>query len=526
MAVFPVLKGGKKPIVPKGVDEGTTDEEQINEWSTGGYKDANIGVACGPSGYTVLDVDVHKGGLESLKELYKDPVIAKALKATRRARTGTGGYHFYFTAREGITLKNSVGKNDESPLGKGLDIRTQGGYVVAPPSINSDGNAYKWEQYETIVDFPLELVAKLKVEKWNPLHITGDPVGEGGRNDYLMRIGCSMRAKGFEHDEILSLLQIRNQNQCTPPLPDEEIAQITGSVCRYEPGEELERFRNELREKKTKTNSRKGKKKLDVTTYDKIADEELKWLWYGRIAYGKFGLLVGLPGKTKSYLTCFIAAKVTIGEPLPDDYVNVMPEPRSVLLITYEDGQGDTIKKRLSKCGADMSKVYTIPMESESFSKDDWDALEAVLVEHPDIGLVIIDPVQAIMQGADDNNETVVRDALNPALRLGHKYGVSFLGIKHLNKDEKKSIDNRVGGSQAYTGLARTILLAGHDNEKEYGEHGEVFAGLMVTKGNISGRVPPIAYEVNDRGLFPLGTDLTITPERLLPRPPNKKDKN
>lgn len=523
-AVFPCTVGGKLPLTKNGFQDASTDPNQIAEWSEQ-FPNANIGIATGASGLVVLDVDVsgEKQGRESLKVLYKDSAIKDALNATKRIRTGTDGYHFWFKARDGVVIHNSAGK-----LGAGLDIRADGGYVIAPPSHNKETDkAYRVEQKANPVEVPLELVAKLEVNKWTPTTVGKDPIGEGGRNDWLMRQGSSLRAKGFEQEEIYAAISALNVNRCNPPLDDDEVRQIAGSVSRYEPGEALQRDRERFDKKQSeqKRDTKKGKKKLELKSYTDIVKERLEWLWYGRIARGKFGLLVGLPGKTKSYLTCYVIAKVTNGEPLPDDYVNLNPEPKSVLLITYEDGQGDTIKPRLEKCGANMDRVFTIPMESESFTKDDWDALELALQEHRDIGLVVIDPIQAIMAGENDNSETVVRDALNPALKLGHKYGVAFLGVKHLNKDESKSIDNRVGGSIAYTGLARTILFAGHDCEKEL-EKGVTYAAVMVTKGNIAGRVSPISYEVNDRGLFILGPDDSITPERLLPRAPDKKKKD
>lgn len=520
--VFPCISGGKTPLTKSGFKDASVDPAQIAEWSEQ-YPDANIGIATGASNLIVLDVDTKEGkaGLESLKQLYSDSALATALKETKRVRTWSGGYHFYFRPRENVVLHNTASK-----LGKDLDIRGDGGYVIAPPSRGADGREYTWETPKApILEIPLELVSKLEVKEWRPTFLNKDPVGEGSRNDFLMRQGASLRAKGFEQDEIYAALSAINQNRCNPPVDDDEVKQIAGSVSRYEPGDAIERIKASVqRNHEGGGDAKKGKKKLDLKSYTDIEKERLDWLWYGRIARGKFGLLVGLPGKTKSYLTCYIIAQVTNGRPLPDDYVNLNPEPKSVLLITYEDGQGDTIKPRLEKCGADMGRVYTIPMESDSFTKNDWGALELALQEHPDIGLVVIDPIQAIMAGENDNSETVVRDALNPAVRLGHKYGVSFLGVKHLNKDEGKSIDSRVGGSQAYTGLARTIMFAGHDNQKEF-EKGVTYAAVMVTKGNIAGRVSPITYEVNDRGLIVLGTDDTVTTERLLPKPPDRKSR-
>lgn len=145
LAVFPVKPRGKAPLTPNGHNAATTDPETIRAWWMQ-WPQANIGIATGAvSGVFVLDVDVDfdkcKDGMASLAALEAKigPIPRKDV-----VRTGSGGLHIYLAMPEDDEpLKCSVGQ-----LGVGLDVRGDGGYVVAPPSIHANGNHYAWEVTE------------------------------------------------------------------------------------------------------------------------------------------------------------------------------------------------------------------------------------------------------------------------------------------------------------------------------------------------------------------------------------------
>ncbi len=125
LPVFPCVPGGKEPLTRRGHLDATTDPEQIRAWWTR-WPTANIGIPTGErSGILALDVDLDKGGFESLEALTGEA----SLPDTYTVRTGGGGAHFYFSYPPGSNVRNSAGK-----LAPGLDIRGEGGYVIAPPS--------------------------------------------------------------------------------------------------------------------------------------------------------------------------------------------------------------------------------------------------------------------------------------------------------------------------------------------------------------------------------------------------------
>ncbi len=132
--VFPCEPGGKRPLTTSGFWDASTDPARIEGWWRE-RPDANVGVPTGRrSGLLVLDVDPREGGDATLKALERTDGPAPR---TSRARTGGGGLHLYFRYPAEPAVKNSAGF-----LGRGLDVRGEGGYVVAPPSRTT--GAYEW----------------------------------------------------------------------------------------------------------------------------------------------------------------------------------------------------------------------------------------------------------------------------------------------------------------------------------------------------------------------------------------------
>jgi putative DNA primase/helicase len=229
--------------------------EQIEAWWRC-WPNANVGVATGAvSGIWVLDVDPDKGGDRSLAEF---EALFETLGPTWRVETGGGGLHYWFRA-PGEPLRSNAGR-----LGPGLDVRADGGYVVAPPSRHRSGHAYRWDEPSCptrapILQAPRWLLDLLREEPRQkmvpPERAAGGRIGrgnhsrelptsipEGERNTVLMRFGGAMRRYGFGDDAIRAALLIENAVRCVPALPEEEVAQIARSVARYAPTKDLARM--------------------------------------------------------------------------------------------------------------------------------------------------------------------------------------------------------------------------------------------------------------------------------------------
>lgn len=147
--VVPVPPGRKVPTITAWQREGTTDEARIRHWWTNS-PDHGIGIVCGPaSGLWVLDVDIADGkhGDDTLQDLID---AYGPLPATHEVITGSGGRHYYFAWDPTADIRNSA----SGTLGPGLDVRGEGGFVVAPPSLHANG-----QRYETEASAPTHLTA-------------------------------------------------------------------------------------------------------------------------------------------------------------------------------------------------------------------------------------------------------------------------------------------------------------------------------------------------------------------------------
>src|SRR5262245_61965992 len=126
---------GKHPRTKNGVHDASTDEAKIRRWwST--WENANIGIAPGKeAGFFVLDVDPRNDGDEALAFLEGKH---GRLPETRAADTGGGGVHLLFKYPD-FPLKNST-----EDMGPGMDIKSDGGSIVVPPSVHVSGKRYRW----------------------------------------------------------------------------------------------------------------------------------------------------------------------------------------------------------------------------------------------------------------------------------------------------------------------------------------------------------------------------------------------
>jgi len=135
--VFPVKTNDKIPLISSWPDNATTDPDQIKEWFRR-YTDANLAIATGVrSGLVILDVDT-KNGVDGREMLAKLESQLGPVPETPRVWTPNQGLHYYFShPGDGQVVKN------RTSLLPGLDLRGDGGYVLAPPS-SIHGKPYAW----------------------------------------------------------------------------------------------------------------------------------------------------------------------------------------------------------------------------------------------------------------------------------------------------------------------------------------------------------------------------------------------
>lgn len=164
---------GKHPRTRNGYRDASTDRDRLISWWQR-WPTANVGIATGArSGLVVIDVDVkHEvNGFAALADLERD---LGPLPRTRVARTPSGGEHRYFRTGACATLRNRSSRVAGEVV-PGVDVRAEGGYVIAPPS-HIFGAAYAWTHDIPAAELPERWVAALSpperapasVEPWSP----------------------------------------------------------------------------------------------------------------------------------------------------------------------------------------------------------------------------------------------------------------------------------------------------------------------------------------------------------------------
>lgn len=192
------------------------------------------------TGLAVVDLDVMPDG--SPNPFPDAPEHRMELSVAPAVDTPSGGLHLYFLAPVGVPIKNSVSK-----LADHVDIRTDGGFLMVPPSIR-DGHAYQWRgddvldippnQLPELPPFIINLLASAPpVGRQRPVSLE-EPIAEGQRNDTLFRLAAKWRAQGHTEADILVLLQRHNADRCVPSLATPELESIARSASRYEPNEQ------------------------------------------------------------------------------------------------------------------------------------------------------------------------------------------------------------------------------------------------------------------------------------------------
>lgn len=137
-SVVPVEPRGKRPLVRwKAFQKKRATPDEVRGWFER-WPDANVSVVTGRlSGLIVVDVDPRHGGDTSLADLEREH---GPLPATVESATGGGGRHLYFAHPGAGEIHNRVG------FVAGVDVRGDGGSIVAPPSIHASGKRYAWKK--------------------------------------------------------------------------------------------------------------------------------------------------------------------------------------------------------------------------------------------------------------------------------------------------------------------------------------------------------------------------------------------
>ena len=245
---------------------------------------------------------------------------------------------------------------------------------------------------------------------------------------------------------------------------------------------------------------------LKIIKMSDVQLQEIEWLWYPFIPYGKLTIIQGDPGDGKTTLVLNIAAKLSKGECLDENMQ--IAEPINIIYQTAEDGLADTVKPRLELAGADCEKIMVIDESEKSLSMIDKRLEEAIV--KTGARLLILDPIQAYLGGGMDmNRANEARDMTKKLGALAEKTKCAIILIGHMNKAAGNKAAYRGMGSIDFFAVARSVLLVGRIE-------GEANTRAVVQiKNNLAAFGHAKAFELSERGFQWLG-DYEITVDEVL----------
>lgn len=225
---------------------------------------------------------------------------------------------------------------------------------------------------------------------------------------------------------------------------------------------------------------------VKLISMDMVQSQQVEWLWYPYIPFGKITIVQGDPGEGKTTFALNLAARISKGERFgQEDTTGV---PLSVIYQTAEDGLSDTVKPRLEEAKADCSRILVIDDREKSLTMDD-DRLEKA-INATGARLLILDPIQAYLGGGVDmNRANEARDMTKKLSQLAEHTGCAVLLIGHMNKASGVKAAYRGIGSIDFFAVARSVLLVARVAEQEN------IRVMAQIKNNLAEEGQPIAFE-------------------------------
>lgn len=519
-AVFPIKPGAKSPPLLNGwPQKATSDPDEIRSFWLA-VPEANVGVHC--KDLVVLDVDPKKGGDDAVAAL--DAIYG--IPDTLVARTPSGGRHMYF---RGGPVANGV-----DVLGRGLDVRSTGGYVVAPGSETQDGS-YAWEHDREIAPAPEWLVLKLGtvvpktttpasavpdasaevVERARQWLVGQLPAFEGqGGDARTFAVACGLRDQGVSQEQALELMPLWNAT-CVPPWDEDALAVKIANAYRYaeNPAGAKAALPSDFPVVEVPTRDVRKTALSRALSLSQFANQEHRGAGYvvkGLLQRRSYASVYGAPGEGKTFVMLDLAYSVAAGRSWMEHKVHAGP----VLYLAFE-GTGGLVKRAQAlrqKYGQADVPLFIAGASMNLRERAGREELGSLMAELPDKPvLVVVDTFARALCGGDENSAQDV-GAFNAAIAaLIESTSACVILIHHPGK--QKSSGAR--GSSALLGALDTEL--------------EVDAGQLIPRkqrdielgATLGFKLSPVVVGVDEDGdeavscVVEPGQASTARPERL-----------
>src|SRR5438093_2613987 len=462
MYLFPLRPGDKKPIIADWPRLATCEPSTIHCWARE-YRNCNWGILCGrQSGIWVLDCDRKNGsdGMATLRQ-YWDISWAR----TFTVRTPHNGVQFYYAYSDDLgEIRN------QNPLLPGVDVRGQGGYVVAVGSVliscDIPGCRCHPSEYRILVDRPFN--ASVKARRFYFAHRrTGQseapppstngrfPIGQ--RNSALFRMALAMHQAHMTPEVILDGALRMNREHFDPPLPEHEVASLVDRVIKYSapPRVVIGGSPDSLDEKL-----------VSVDQALAAAHPEPDWLVDHLFPSASILAIVAMIKTGKTTFLLDVIRHLLNGEP----WCGLHTKRTAVIYLTEQSPVSFNTELQLAGIGAGAAMRILYRPEVIKFG---WLSVAKRVIEWVarfECGLVVVDTLtrwaDLVGEGESHAGSVKIINCLESVLATG----CSLALVYHSGKDgDNRVVENAIRGSSAWGGAADQIyrLRRPHGNQRD-----------------------------------------------------------
>lgn len=257
---------------------------------------------------------------------------------------------------------------------------------------------------------------------------------------------------------------------------------------------------------------------LKIISMDTIEAEEVKWLWYPYIPFGKLTIVQGDPGEGKTTFILRLAAQLSNGECFGNTSDDEKREPIHIIYQTAEDGLADTVKPHLEAAGADCSKILVIDDSEKSLYMQD-ERIEKAL-KQTGAKMLVLDPIQAYLgDNVDINRANETRDVTKKLSALAERTGCAIILIGHMNKASASKAAYRGIGSIDFFALARSVLLVARVPDQPN------IRAVAQIKNNLAQEGDTVAFRLDSDGFDWIG-EYDVSVSELLGGNPSGNKRN
>jgi len=471
LAVIPLQARDKRPIFKDWTNLDRASVDTVERWWASS-PNGNVGIVTGSkSGIFVLDVDPKNGGDLTYETLLMEH---GQFPDTWQVITGTKGRHLYFRY-PAFPVRNVAG------LFQGIDIRGDGGQVVAPPSIHPNGTPYEWDGMQEIEDFPIAEAPQWLLEllhsrdgstgKQGP-SVIPQKIPHGTQHATLVSLAGMMRRMGLSAEEIAPTLQFVNEKRCEQPGAPANIAKIAESMMRYRPTDaDLFAVATKLwrMSKKVEIEGKKELERLQVKPTDGLSVYRSQLSGpasvIDRMLYNGLTILAGKSKAGKSWIAMQLALSVAMNTRALSD--RQVYRPGGVVYYSLEMGENRTAA-RLRQ----LLDREDITLQNIDFV---WDCLPMkgggieqlnLLLESKRPSMVVIDTFLAFAKGKQKDGGDVMRDQyaeIDVLKKISEKHDTAFLLVHHTRKtgawDDADAGVDLVAGSRGVTAACDSVWI-------------------------------------------------------------------